>query len=445
MKKDEFIHSLLEAAQESGIPEAEVYSYEQDAMQIVVDKGEIEKYAVNVSGGVSLRGLIDGKLGTAYSEALDKDALVMLIRGVLESATLTNDKDEQFIFAGSPAYAKIDTLGDLGTTEERIDLALAMDRIGRGTDPRVTSLGHVSLQTERETIRIVNTNGLNLRHMSDACVGYVSAIARQNGRVTTGDGVGAGLSLADLDGEALAREAVQEAVFQLDAGSMRGGEMPVILRNTAMADLLGAFTGVFSADVAQKGLSLLHGREGERIAAHCVTLVDDPLLPSGLYSRGFDAEGVATATKKLIEGGTLHTLLHNLKTAKKAGISTAGNASRSGYAGPVGVAPSNLLLMPGEKSLAAMAAEAGSGLVVTGVEGLHAGTNAVSGDFSLLARGYIIANGKQAQPVEQVTIAGNLYSLLKDIVAVGNDPRSQLGHVCSPSVWVRSLSVAGQS
>lgn len=94
-----------------------------------------------------------------------------------------------------------------------------------------------------------------------------------------------------------------------------------------MGDLLATFCGVFSADNVQKGLSLLAGREGETIASASVTLTDDPLMPMGMASCPFDREGAATHTKHILENGVLKTLLHNRKTAKKAGCKTTGNAA----------------------------------------------------------------------------------------------------------------------
>lgn len=128
-----------------------------------------------------------------------------------------------------------------------------------------------------------------------------------------------------------------------------------------MADLLQTFSSVFSADAAQKGLSLLAGKEHSQIAAPCVTLVDDPLLPGGFASRPFDGEGVATYTKKVIENGVLTTLLHNLKTANKAGCASTGNASRASYAASVGVSPTNFFLQPGQADLDALHAHLQNG------------------------------------------------------------------------------------
>jgi len=237
---------------------------------------------------------------------------------------------------------------------------------------------------------------------------------------------------------------VEEALFMLTAAPVPSGNYRAIIHAKCMPDLLGVFSGVFSAEAAQKGMSLLMGKEGEMIASEVVTLMDDPLLPGGLESAPFDAEGVATRTKAVIENGKLTTLLHNLKTAKKAGVKTTGNAAKAGYAGAVNVSPSNFYIKPGEKTLEEMMQDMGDGLVITEVSGLHSGANPISGDFSLIAQGYTVKDGKKDAAVEQITVAGNFYQLLKNIRVVGNDlcfPGSAVG---SPSVDVGEIAVAGK-
>ena len=445
MTRDEFFRALLAAAKEAGADEAEAYFAEDESFRALATKGVIENYAVNTAGGLSLRVLKDGKMGSSFTEALDEEAIPMLVKNALASAALIDDKDEQFIFAGSPEYQKIDCTGDAGTPEERIAMALKIEREAREMDPRVTetSLG-TGVETEHTTIRLINTRGLDLTHSSDLSVCMAGTIAREGKRTTTGDAYDFKRSFSTLEPDRICREAVEDATSKLPAAPCKSGAMPAIFRNTCMVSLLGTFSGVFSADAAQKGLSLLKGREGEKIAAECVTLVDDPLMEGGLASRPFDGEGVATCRKEVIANGTLTTLLHNLKTAKKAGCQSTGNAARGGYTSPaMGVAPMNFHFKPGEDDLDALCAKMGEGIVITGVSGLHAGANAVSGDFSLLAEGYLVEHGKKGQPVEQVTVAGNFFQVLKDVVAVGSDLKFP-GGMGSPSVWVKEISVAGK-
>ena len=211
-----------------------------------------------------------------------------------------------------------------------------------------------------------------------------------------------------------------------------------------MADLLQTFCGIISAESAQKGLSLLKGKLGEQVAAQCVTLIDDPLLLDGLEARPFDDEGVASAAHTVIENGVFQTFLHNLKTVHKDGVETTGNASRAGYASSVHVAPSNLYFQPGRRSVEEMLASIGEGLVITEVSGLHAGANPVSGDFSLLSKGYVFQNGKRGKGVEQITVAGNFYDLLSSIRELASDLVFPLGGIGSPSVDAGELSISGK-
>ena len=188
-------------------------------------------------------------------------------------------------------------------------------------------------------------------------------------------------------------------------------------------------------------MSLLAGREGEEIASPLITITDDPLRKGGLATAAFDGEGSATCTKAVVERGVLKTLLHNRRTAKKQGVRTTGNASR---AGGMHVSPSNFYIEPGEQSLEELLQNAGSGLLITDLSGLHAGANPISGDFSLLSKGFVIRDGTQAEPVERITVAGNIYQLLKSVCAVGSDlefPGSPIG---SPSVDAGMMPVSGK-
>ena len=211
-----------------------------------------------------------------------------------------------------------------------------------------------------------------------------------------------------------------------------------------MVSLLSTFSGIFNADSAQKGLSLLKNREGDMIASPIVTIVDDPLLENGMASTPFDDEGVATFKKEVVLNGKLITLLHNLKTANKAGVKTTGNGIKSSYSSPISIYPTNFYIEKGDKSLDEIIKDIDEGLMVTSFAGLHSGANSVTGDFSLAAKGFYIKEGKKVFPVEQITVAGNYFDLLKDIEAIGEDLEFPMSSIGSPSVVIKELSVAGK-
>lgn len=447
MTIDQFIQALLDEALKTGIEAAEIYLSSGDRFRAMCVKGEITNYTVNATRGLSLRGLYQGKMGYAATEAFDEAAVGQLVQAVKESAELTEDEDVQEIYPGDREYPQVDVYSpalDQVDEARKLQLIRDIEKKALALDERITALNYNMISTSSGETRIVNSYGLNLAHRDNMAVCFVSATAKEADRVSTGSGFKVTRSFDEMDADVIAKEAAEEALFMLKAAPVPSGTYRAIIEAKCMPDMLGAFAGVFSAESAQKGLSLLASKEGEVIASEAVTLMDDPLLPGGLGSQPFDAEGVATFTKAVIEKGRLTTLLHNLKTARKAGVKTTGNAAKAGYAGAVNVSPSNFFLAPGKKSLAELMADMGDGLVITEVSGLHAGANAISGDFSLIAQGYTVKDGKKDQPVEQITVAGNFYQLLKNIRAVGSDltfPGSSIG---SPSVDVGEISVAGK-
>ena len=447
MTIDQFIRALLDEAKKEGIEAAEIYLSSGDSFRAMCVQGQIANYTVNATRGLSLRGLYLGKMGYAATEAFDEEAVTQLVQAVKESAELTEDEDVQEIYPGDKEYPRMDNYQpalDEIPENRKLDLIQEIEKKALAMDERITALNYNMISTSSGETRIVNSFGLNLNYRDNAAVCYVSATAKEGERISTGSGFKVSRNFEDFDAEAIAKDAVDEALFMLKASPVPSGTYRAIIDAKCMPDLLGVFAGVFSAESAQKDMSLLAGKEGEMIASEIVTLMDDPLLPGGLASQPFDAEGVATRTKAVIEKGKLTTLLHNLKTARKAGVKTTGNAAKAGYAGAVNVSPSNFYLAPGEKTQAELLADMGDGLVITEVSGLHAGANPISGDFSLIAQGYTVKDGKKDQPVEQITVAGNFYQLLKNIRAVGSDltfPGSSIG---SPSVDVGEIAVAGK-
>ena len=447
MTIEQFIQALLDEAKKQGIEAAEIYLSSGDSFRAMCVKGEIANYTVHATRGLSLRGLYNGKMGYAATEAFDEEAVAQLVRAVKESAELTEDDDVQEIYEGDKEYPTVDNYNaalDEVPEQKKLQLIQDIEKKALAMDDRITALNYNMISTSSGATRIVNSYGLNLSARDNMAVCYVSATAKEGERVSTGSGFKVTRNFDEIKADEIAKEAVDEALFMLHAAPVPSGTYRAIIDAKCMPDLLGVFAGVFSAESAQKGLSLLAGKEGEMIASEIVTLMDDPLLPGGLASQPFDAEGVATFSKAVIENGRLTTLLHNLKTARKAGVKTTGNAAKAGYAGAVNVSPSNFYLKPGEKTQAELLADMGDGLVITEVSGLHAGANPISGDFSLIAQGYTVKDGKKDQPVEQITVAGNFYQLLKNIRAVGSDltfPGSPIG---SPSVDVGEIAVAGK-
>ena len=231
--------------------------------------------------------------------------------------------------------------------------------------------------------------------------------------------------------------------------SVASGIYDIVLSKEMAATLLATFSNIFSADAAQRGLSLLAGKEGTEIANELVTIVDDPFCEETFLRMSFDGEGVATYSKNVVEKGKLVTLLHNLATAHKAGVASTGNGRKASYAGSVSVMPYNFYLAKGGAGTCEdIFRETGKGIYVTSLNGLHAGADAVTGDFSIASEGFRIEDGKKSHAIKNFTISGNFYELLNKIALVGDDlefltPRAS-GCFGAPTIMIKQISVAGK-
>lgn len=442
---NDFLNRLMSAAKEAGIEACEAYIVERDSFRAMVTKGEVTEFNTNATHGLGFRGLKDGKMGYASTEAFDDEAVAQLVRGVVESAELSEDTDPVFLYDGKEKVPELnlinDELAELDV-ETKIARVQKMEKNVKAYDSRIDKTARNMVSTNRHTIRIVNSYGMDRSFTEDMCVMYGQATAKENGHISTGFFGKGGRSFDVLDAKVIGEEVAKSAVENLGASQIPSGCYRVVINRGAMADLLQTFCGIFSAETAQKGMSLLKGRVGEKIAADCITIVDDPLLLAGLEARPFDAEGVPSKMHTVVDSGVFKTFLHNLKTAHKDGVETTGNASKAGYASAVHVSPSNFYIKAGNKSFDELLADMGEGVVITDVSGLHAGANPVSGDFSLLSKGYTVKNGKREKPIEQITVAGNFYELLKNARALANDLDFELGGG-SPSIDVGELSISG--
>ena len=445
MEMNVFVDQLLAAAKAGGIETAEAYAREEESFSAKAMDQQIEQYEVSATRSLSLRGTVGGKMGYASTEAFDDEAIRQLVEGVIEGAALNEEEEQDEIFPGEERYPELAAEeNDFAEVpaEDRLAIALGMEAGLRAADERIRLTEGSNINVSQNRVLLRNSYGLNLERRGSLAFAYTVPVARDGEATAIGIAFRVGRKLKNFDPDAIAREAADEALSMLHAEPVASGDYRVVLRWDAMQSLLSAFSGIFSAENAQQKLSLLAGREGESIAAPIVTLMDDPLRAGGLASRAFDDEGSACRTKAVVEAGVLKTLLHSRKTARKQGVETTGNAAKAG--GAVHVAPTNFYLEPGGKTLDDLLKDMGEGLLITDLSGLHAGANPISGDFSLLSKGYVVKDGKKVSPVERVTIAGNFYQLLRDIRAIGCDLNFPGSGIGAPSADVGTLKVSGK-
>ncbi len=443
MGRSAWITRALDAAKALGCSDAEVFCTQQDAFSVGALNGEIDRYSVSKKGGFSVRVQLEGRDGYAYTERLD--APEAAVAHALDNARCLETDAVHPLQTPQPYCCVVRPASPLDkmSAEQKIALALALEQKTLAMDKRVEKVVSCSVQTGAGSVLLQNTRGLRAARETGTALCYVEPLVRQDDEVQTGFAFRMGAEAGDIEG--CAREAVADALSRLGGAPVASGSYRIILKNTVMAEVLIAFSSMFSAEQAQKGCSLLADLEGRRIATDCVTLLDDPF--DSIAPHAFDGEGTPCRTKKIIEGGRFCTLLHNLKTAAKAGRESTGNAVRASAASPVDVGPFVLRLLPGTECFDALVHRLGDGLVITDVQGLHAGLNPVSGDFSLKASGRRIENGADTGAVGGITLAGNFLSLLQNISGIGGDVRFAAPSSCyaaSPSVLLERLQVAGK-
>lgn len=447
MEFDIFIELLFKEAKKAGFEEYEVYYTDSESLSINIYKEEVDKYKLTNSYGLSFRGKIGNKIGYSYTQILDEDAINMMVKNAKESALAIENNDIQFIYKGDKDYKEIECyysgLENIDPAK-LIELGIQMEKECKLLSDKVHNFSACGIGYSTSKYGIINSKGLNLKNKANLLSAYVCPIIKDGENMHDGMGYTVATSLDEVDPKKIAEEGIKEALSKVGGKSIPSGVYKVVINNEAMVSMLGTYAGIFSSDAAQKGLSLLKGKEGEEIASSIVTLVDDPHLYKGLASVPFDDEGVATSKTELIKNGVLKTLLYNLKTAHKGNKTTTGNGFKSSYASPVGVSPTNFYIEAGDKTFDELLEEVGEGLIITDFAGLHSGANAVTGDFSLAAKGFYIKDGKKTFPVEQITVAGNFFNLLKDITTIGSDLKFPMSSVGSPSVIVNELSIAGK-
>jgi len=448
---ENFRDELFTQAALKGFTDYELYYSAADGFSIRVFEGEIAEYKNTSTEGIGFRGTYNGKMGYAYTENLD----IGLIQSLLENATLNagiiEEEEAEQLFSGSEEYPQVQSFNtalaavDSGT---KIEMAFEMEKYAKNLDPRVKFADYCTISTTESTLAIANSYGLNLFDRRNIANAFLIARVEENGITKSAYENWSGRNFAEFDYKKLAEKAVNAAISYLGASSIPSGQYPVILDQNTAKNLFEIFSSVFVAENCQKGLSLLgRSKIGENIAAPHVTLRDDSVTDLSPGSLSFDAEGVATQNKAIIENGVLKTLLYNTKAAAKDGVNSTGNAAKAGIGGTINTSITNFYLVPGQTSFDEMVQRMKRGVIITDLAGLHSGTNPISGDFSVSADGFLVENGKIIKPVEQITVAGNFYDLLKNIETVGADLRfhsSGIRGIGMPSILVNGLSIGGE-
>ena len=447
MNFDVLKNTLVSALKEEGLTEYEIYYMSEESTSVQTLNKEVNSFSSSAGGGLCLRVAVDGKMGYASTELMTESEMKELALRAKANAYATEKPDTVGIFAGSESYDELKMPKvELLSASELKDYAVKTGEALFAKDSAVKEGTASQAICAGTTVRLVNSHGvdLSLDCGINALIG--EAVVGVDGENQQD------YSFKILEGpktvDEVVDEAVDEALSKIGAGSVPSGKYNVVINGNQMRSLLSVFSSAFSAKAVIDGMSRLKGLEGEKIASDIVTITDDPQREGNAVGTNFDAEGVATRRKSVVDAGVLKTFLHNRETALAMGKETTANASKAGYSSPIGVRPYSFAIEPGDKTRDELFELVGEGIFITEINGLHAGANPVSGDFSLQSAGFMIRGGKKCEAVKSFTMAGNFFDLLKNIAALGDKLErgvtTGFTGFCSPDVFVPDMSIAGK-
>jgi PmbA protein len=439
---------LIQEAARQGIAHYEIYAMSDRSLSTETLKDEISAFSYGVSGGISFRCLVDGKMGYASGELMTPEALAALVTRAAENARCIESDEAVEIYGGSAHYDQVQTKPfTLPEAGELKDWALRLQKETYAQDSMVSDGTQSTALAYESEIDLYNSKGLSLHNRVGIAGAGVYAVVKASEDDAEMDGkIIPGSTYEDF--AAVPAEVVKDAKARLGATTVQTGHYDCILCAEQVRALLSVYAPAFSAKQVRMGLSLLKGKIGEKIASDCINLTDDPHDPNCPVQTSFDGEGVATYQKAMIKDGVLQAYLYDLATAKKDGVESTGNGQRGSYTSPVSIAPYCFRIEAGEMSREDMMAAVGDGIMITELKGLHAGASAVSGDFSIESAGFRIRDGKQAEAIKTFTIAGNFFELLKTVDGVGS--RVDYGFpggftvMAAPDLLLRGVNVAGK-
>jgi PmbA protein len=440
---------VLESVVAAGVKEAEVFAQEANSLKISVYRGDVEELASSTGRGLGVRAIVDGAVGYAYTTDMSDESLAATAKAAADNASVAGSDEFNGLPQPAESYPDLElhSAGLAGTAlTDKIDIARNMEYEALKRDARVAKVEASQYVEADSRVAIASSAGINREYREGACYAFLQAIVEQEGEMQTGIAFTTGREPSQLSSADCGREAADRALMLLGGSQCDSMSCPVVMDPFVTASLFSVIGSMLSAEAVQKHRSMFAGSEGKPVASDMVELVDDGLHPDGLASSPFDGEGVPCRSTQLIVDGVLQGFLHDTYTAGKAGRNSTGNAARGSYRSLPHVGTTNLRLIGGSGSATEIIAQVDSGLFVTGVSGIHSGANPVSGDFSVGATGVLIKGGKLADPVREITIAGNLLEILKGIQAVADDNRwiPFGGSIHAPTIMIEEMTISGK-
>jgi PmbA protein len=417
---------------------AELYVVTSESTPVVFETNRLKNIEHKQSTISALRVIKNRRTG--YAVATGAVNAARLVSDALETAAF--GQVAKFELPARLNYPLVDVFDpgvETVTLEQMVGFGERLIERIRANTPEIQCGAALSKGTA--TVLIMNTRGGDARYITtDFSYSLEGTLVRGTDMLFVGDAESSCHPLSD--GDSVVNTVINQLERARETASVATKTMPVIftpdgITGTLMPSLMSAFNG----KVVYQGASPLAGRTGEKVFDDKLYLTDDATVPYRPNSRPCDDEGIPSRRTALIEEGVVKNFLYDLQTAGMAGAKSTGNGERGRGSLPA-PAPSAFIITPGNTTFEEMVGDIKEGLLIEQVMGAEQG-NILNGDFSgNVLLGYKIENGQITGRVKNTMIAGNVFALLKDIAAIGNDVKWEGGFLATPSFYFPALAVA---
>ncbi len=431
----QIVADVLEYARGQGATACEADVSERFGQTVTVRRGEVETIEYNRDKSIGVSVYLGLRRGHASTSDFSPQAMRATADAALSIAKFTANDD----YAGlADAELLARDIPDLDLyhpwelpVERAIELAQACEAGAFAVDKRINNSEGATVSLQQSHFAYGNSLGFMGGYPSSRHWISCAVIAGKGDAMQRDDWYESARDASEMGApEEIGRTAGERTIRRLGAKKIATMQVPVLFEAPVAASLLGHFTAAVSGGSLYRKSSFLLDSLGTQVFAPLVEISDDPHVPKGLASSPFDEEGVATQRRKVVEGGVVQGYFLSSYSARKLGMKSTGNAGGS-Y---------NLLLKDTGEDLPQLLRKMGRGLMVT--EMMGQGINMVTGDYSRGAAGYWVENGAIAYPVQEITIAGNLKDMFRNIVAAGTDIVKRGSKQCG-SVLIEQMTIAG--
>lgn len=438
------LEKIIDLSKKYGADSSDAILNKGTSFSISAQNNDIDKYKLSGSSVIGVRVIKDNRVGITYTESLEEDALEIAAKQAVENAI--NSDQNEFETISVKSSEDLISISDFQkneniSTQDKIDFCLRLEKEVKDKDKRVQAVpynGFTESESETYYLNSLGTFGFDNEYYTSC---YTSALIKEGIENSMHYHGVMGRTLEELDINECVRESIEHASNWLTAKAVKTGQYDLMFTEDQFVSVFNCFGNIFSAKAAWNKTNPFKDKLNQSVAAKELTIMDIPEYKDAFFKYQFDSEGVKRKDLTLIENGVLKSFYHNTATANYFKTSTTGHASR-GPKSSLATAGTNRIIKPGSTSEKDIVS--GEYIEIHALQGLHSGANAISGEFSFGASGYLCKDGVRVKPIKGITVAGNYHHMLMNIKAIGDTIHANGDKsFFAPKIRFTNISIAG--